>query len=107
MKKKPLIILGLCFVIAIAVFAVWHSRQAGVPSQEEVIATLAEKGEEEAEKLLLGCSYEAVCAAWGSPEMTKFGVYGAVWETDNAISISISCDTDGKVTHVGFHAQVK
>ena len=107
MKKKPLIILGLSLAIAAVVFVLWQGRQSDVPTQEEVIATLTEQGEEEAKKLLLGYSHEEVGAAWGAPDGTLFGFWGEIWETDNAISITVYFDQDGCVTNVLFRPQAK
>jgi len=105
MKKKQLIILLLCLILA--AFALWQGGQGNVPSQEEVISCLTEKGEDEAKKLLLGYSHEEIGTAWGSPDDTLSGFWGEIWKTDNAISITVYFDQDGCVTNVLFRSQAK
>ena len=78
-----------------------------MPTQEEVIAAVTEKGEAEAGKLLLGYTCQEVSAAWGTPDGTLSGFWGEIWETDNAISITLYFDQDGKVTNVLFRPQAK
>ena len=112
MKKKPLIILGLCFIVAAVVFVLWQGRQSDVPTQEEIIATLTEQGEEEAKKLLLGYSRQEIIDAWGTPDGMLSGFWGEIWETDNAIHITLyygnaTYGQDGEVTSVLFRPQAK
>jgi hypothetical protein len=104
LKKKLLIILGLCLTLVL-IISLWKDK--AVPTQEEVISCLTEKGEQEAEKLLLGYTYEEVSAAWGIPDDTLSGFWGELWKTDNAISIILYFAQDGKVTNAAFHPQAK
>lgn len=85
MKKTVRILIAVLLVMVLAVTAwlwAYHHRKSNdnLPS----LASLSQMGEEEITGLLTGYRQAQLHEVWGEPHGTLFGMFGEIWELDEA-----------------------